>query len=197
LDFLFELFAEYDERDAIASNDKVYSYRDLLSEIEKWRDRLENLGVKDHSVVSIFADFSFNSISLFFALIQKKCVLVPLSSAIGPKLEEYLELAQTEHLFDLENFEPSKSYQKREALPKHRLYKELRVVNESGLVVFSSGTDGKPKCVLHKIDLLLNKFKIRRHAKRILSFLLFDHLGGINTMLYALSNGGFCVTIKK
>jgi acyl-CoA synthetase (AMP-forming)/AMP-acid ligase II len=30
----------------------------------------------------------------------------------------------------------------------------------------------------------------------MLSFLLFDHIGGINTMLYALSNGGCMVTLE-
>ena len=43
---------------------------------------------------------------------------------------------------------------------------------------------------------ILEKFKVRRHARRAITFLLFDHLGGINTLLYLLSNGGCVVTVQ-
>src|SRR5690606_3810396 len=34
------------------------------------------------------------------------------------------------------------------------------------------------------------------HRKRAITFLLFDHIGGINTLLYYLSNGGTIVTVQ-
>ena len=40
---------------------------------------------------------------------------------------------------------------------------------------------------------LLEKFIVRRHSLRTLVFLLLDHIGGLNTLLYTLSNGGTVV----
>jgi acyl-coenzyme A synthetase/AMP-(fatty) acid ligase len=44
---------------------------------------------------------------------------------------------------------------------------------------------------------MLNKFKVRRHARRAITFLLYDHIGGFNTMLYQLSNAGCIVTVQN
>jgi acyl-CoA synthetase (AMP-forming)/AMP-acid ligase II len=43
---------------------------------------------------------------------------------------------------------------------------------------------------------MLGKFKVRRHARRAITFLLYDHIGGFNTMLYQLSNAGCIVTLQ-
>jgi long-chain acyl-CoA synthetase len=43
---------------------------------------------------------------------------------------------------------------------------------------------------------LLEKFKVRRQRLRTISFLLYDHIGGINTMLYTLANGGCLITLR-
>ncbi|MCB0365807.1 MAG: long-chain fatty acid--CoA ligase, partial [Bdellovibrionales bacterium] len=76
----------------------------------------------------------------------------------------------------------------------HSIYQKLRDANTPGLVLFSSGSTGKSKAAVHDFSFLLNKFKVRKQQKRILAFLLFDHIGGINTLLYTLSNGGCLVT---
>jgi acyl-coenzyme A synthetase/AMP-(fatty) acid ligase len=44
---------------------------------------------------------------------------------------------------------------------------------------------------------LLEKFKVRRKILRTISFLLYDHIGGVNTMLYTLSNGGCLITVER
>jgi acyl-CoA synthetase (AMP-forming)/AMP-acid ligase II len=64
------------------------------------------------------------------------------------------------------------------------------------LVLFSSGSTGKSKAVLHDFVPLLEKFKIRRHRLRTITFLLYDHIGGVNTLLYTLSNAGCVVTVQ-
>jgi long-chain acyl-CoA synthetase len=66
-----------------------------------------------------------------------------------------------------------------------------------GLVVFSSGSTGKHKAILHDVDALLDKFRVPRHRRCTLTFLLLDHLGGINTLLYTLANGGAVVAVPS
>ena len=43
---------------------------------------------------------------------------------------------------------------------------------------------------------ILEKFKTPRHTLRSITFLLYDHIGGFNTLLYLLSNAGLIVTVK-
>ena len=52
-----------------------------------------------------------------------------------------------------------------------------------GLVIFSSGSTGAPKAILHDLTHILEKFRKVRQQKTTLTFLLFDHIGGIDTML--------------
>ena len=62
------------------------------------------------------------------------------------------------------------------------------------MVLFSSGSTGKHKAALHNFSNFLQKFAQPRSKLCTLIFLLFDHIGGINTLFYTLSNGGAIVT---
>jgi acyl-CoA synthetase (AMP-forming)/AMP-acid ligase II len=52
------------------------------------------------------------------------------------------------------------------------------------------------KAALHDFDKLLLKFLKPRPAFRTLTFLMLDHIGGINTLFYVLSQGGTVVPVK-
>src|SRR5438876_941188 len=51
------------------------------------------------------------------------------------------------------------------------------------------------EAAVHDLTSLLEKFKMLLNRRRTVSFLLFDHIGGVNTMLYSLSNGGCLITL--
>ena len=76
---------------------------------------------------------------------------------------------------------------------EHALYARLRGVGHPGLVLFTSGYTGEPKAALHDCCRLLVKYQHRRHRLRTLLLLLFDHIGGIDTLLQALGNGSAVV----
>src|SRR6185436_18780770 len=82
-----------------------------------------------------------------------------------------------------------------DAAADHPHYQSLRTADHPGLVLFSSGSTGKNKAAVHDVTKLLEKFKVMRNQRRMVSFLLFDHIGGVNTMLYSLSNGGCLITV--
>ncbi len=78
---------------------------------------------------------------------------------------------------------------------RHPLYRTLEQRAHPGLVLFSSGTTGQPKAAVHDLQPLLDRFARPRHAYRAIAFLMFDHIGGLNTMLYMLSSGGCLVLV--
>ncbi|MCP4050229.1 MAG: long-chain fatty acid--CoA ligase, partial [bacterium] len=78
----------------------------------------------------------------------------------------------------------------------NELYSKLRKRKHPGLVLFSSGSTGESKASVHDVNNILEKFKNKRHSFRSIVFLLYDHIGGINTMFYNLANGGCIITVE-
>src|SRR4051812_27357527 len=79
----------------------------------------------------------------------------------------------------------------------HELIGRLRAAGRPGLVLFSSGSTGKSKAALHDFVPLLDKYRAGGRATTMLAFLLFDHIGGVNTMLHSLASGGCLVTVDR
>jgi acyl-coenzyme A synthetase/AMP-(fatty) acid ligase len=145
------------------------------------------------SVVSVEADFSPSAVALMLALIEHKCIVVPLADAVGEKKPEFCGIAEVE---DRIIVQPGERVEVRptSAVARHRLLRELKEAARPGLVLFSSGSTGQSKAALHDFARLLEKFKVSRRAYRTMAFLLFDHIGGLNTLFHTLSNGGCIVT---
>lgn len=60
-------------------------------------------------------------------------------------------------------------------------------------MLFSTGTTGRPKAILHDMANFLDRFETPRPTLRTMGFLLFDHIGGINTLFHTLFNRGVVV----
>jgi len=194
LDFLLERFSEDEERGAIVWRGRTYTYGWLLAAVRGWQDRLDDLSVGPGTVVSLEADFSPNAVALLLALIERRSIIVPLTQSVETKKPEFRLIAQVEIRIVVEP-DDSTSIVGLDYRADHELVQRLRVLSHPGLVLFSSGSTGKSKAVVHDFVALLEKFKTPRYSRRILTFLLFDHIGGINTLFYTISNTGSVITI--
>ena len=141
------------------------------------------------------ADFSPNSVALLLALVQAHCIVVPLTKSVEGKKSEFIEIAGGMLSFHLDEHDNAKIKRLNNYRP-NEFYDKLRQLGHPGLVLFSSGSTGKSKAAVHDFAPLLEKFKVPRHALRTISFLLFDHIGGVNTLFYTLSNGGCVITVQ-
>ncbi len=194
IDFLRERFAEAGDADALVWRDRAFSYAYLLKELDDWQHTLEQANVEPGSVVAVEADFSPRAIALMLALIERSCLFVPLSSSVESKKTEFREVAEVEFTVAIDdNDEPVISATGTKA--SHPIILELKQSGRPGLTLFSSGSTGKSKAAVHDFVPMLEKYKVPRHSLRTITFLLFDHIGGVNTLLYNLSNSGCVITV--
>jgi long-chain acyl-CoA synthetase len=196
LDHLFTVFGANPDKDAVVWRDRVYRYAWLLDAVRRWEALLEDRAVVPGSVVSVEADFSPEAIGLLLALIRRSCIVVPLTASVEAKKGEFTEIAQAETVVGVGE-DGACRFRTTGTRVDHELLLRLKRSRRPGLILFSSGSTGKSKAVVHDLVPLLEKFTVPRHALRTIAFLLFDHIGGINTLLYNLSNAGCIVTVDK
>ena len=194
--FFIERFKEAGNNEAIIWKEKIYTYEWLVKQIEYWQEQLPNKGVKSGDIVILEADFSPNAMALFFALADSGVIIVPLTESVAHKRDEFIRIAEGELIIRLKK-DDSVGFELLNNNATHELYNKLRDKGKSGLILFSSGSTGKSKATLHDLSVILQKFKKERPSRRTITFLLYDHIGGINTMLHTLSNKACIVTLNQ
>jgi long-chain acyl-CoA synthetase len=194
LDFLVGVFKNQSGKPAIIWKDQPYSYDWLLDRFFCWGETLRKERIAHGAVTIIEGDYSPSSIALFLALIEHGCVLVPLTKSVETKKDEFTEICQGEYGIAIRE-DDSFQITRLPYTADHEYYAILRQRQHPGLVLFSSGSSGKSKAAVHDFTTLLKKFTLPKRTLTTITFLLYDHIGGVNTLLYTLSNGGTLVTV--
>ncbi len=155
----------------------------LFSEIIK-QAPIDLAQVRQGDVVAIIGDFNPVSVLTLLRLIDIGVVVVPLTVETRREHQYFFESALVDVVID------GNEVKRRVHIQKHEFIERLRKLGHSGLVLFSTGTTGRPKAILHDLTYFLKRFDTPRPALRTINFLLFDHIGGINTLLHTLFNKG-------
>ncbi|HEX7070507.1 MAG TPA: long-chain fatty acid--CoA ligase, partial [Rhodothermales bacterium] len=192
IDWQIDRFGEGADRPAVIWHDQIFSYADLRAAYDGWVERLAGDGVRAGDAVGVVGDFSPSSIACLLALLKLRCIAVPLAWDSRDQHATFCEIAELDWLVTLDA-DDAATVAPQSFRRGHELMEKLRELDEPGLVLFSSGSTGKPKAILHNLQPLLDKFRKPRHSMRTVSFLLFDHIGGFNTLLYTLANLGTVV----
>jgi acyl-CoA synthetase (AMP-forming)/AMP-acid ligase II len=191
-EWLIQRFSEYGERPCLPGNAGTVNYAKLRDRIETYSQELEQAGVAAGHVVALIGDYSLSGIAALLALFRIKAIVAPIALASADETERRLHEAQANWKLQagprlkLTPIEPTG--------PLHPYIEQLGAQHSAGLILFSSGSTGRPKAMIHDADRLLASFQKKRARKhRILIFLLFDHIGGLNTLFNALSTGALIV----
>lgn len=193
ISFLEKVFREEAVNEAIIWNDRSFTYGWLNDRVQFFKSVLNEKAVQQGSVVVLKGDFTPESIALMLALISHKCIIVPLTKAVKNE-GKLMSIAGVEYVFAIDENDKHTFLATGGGSEKSDFYKEIEKRGHPGLVLFSSGTSGEPKCAVHDFSRLLTKFHEKRKALRTLNFLMFDHWGGLNTMFHILSNGGVVIS---
>ena len=189
------------DRCAVVDREVAYSYADLLGEVRRQERILTEGGVAPHDVVVLNGDFSFRSIAALLALYLNRNVVVPvvnltmvatqtIATSCFPKYQVTITDEVSLEPFDGVDGEAAGTFE------------ELRDRGAAGLVLLSSGSTGLPKAILHNLDALVaeklgGRTRFGAKAPSILLFLLFDHIGGINSLLGVLRLGGTAIVPER
>jgi len=194
MSFILEKFKSFNFKNAIVFEDRIYTYEEFVKQIKDYKNILDKHNISS-KVVVILGDYSFYNLALFFAIYENKNIIVPITSNIKKVQDDFIEESFCQTIIKTD--EKNLLIQNLKITFSHNMIDNLREKNSSGLILFSSGSTGKPKAMVHNLDTLIDSFKDKKEkSMNMLVFLMFDHIGGLNTVFNALCMGA-CLIIPK
>lgn len=194
MSFMLDKFKSFNSKNAIVFEDRIYTYEEFVKQIKDYKNILDKHNISS-KVVVILGDYSFYNLALFFALYENKNIIVPITSNIKKVQDDFIEESFCQTIIKTD--EKNLLIQNLKTIFSHNMIDNLREKNSSGLILFSSGSTGKPKAMVHNLDTLIDSFKDKKEkSMNMLVFLMFDHIGGLNTVFNALCMGA-CLIIPK
>lgn len=176
------------DKPALVDAQGMFSYADLSSQIQTYKNFLDGQ-FADNQIVAILSDYNFYAVALFFALYQKQIIIVPIVSTNSEEVEKRLHVVKPDVVIKIDGMHLS--VERKADNPKHHaMIQTLCESQQPGLVLFSSGSTGEPKAMIHNLENLVNSYQGKKQKKlNMLVFLMFDHIGGLNTLLNTLAMG--------
>ncbi|MDA9430540.1 class I adenylate-forming enzyme family protein [Bradyrhizobium sp. CCBAU 51627] len=195
VDRLVSRLASFGESPAIVSEKRTVSFRELLADSEIWLERLRGEGVGQGTVCGYVGEYSPQTISLFISLMRVGAIAAPLTPAVEHELPRLAQIGGLERVIRFDD-EGHATFSAAFSHGSSPLLDDFRATEHAGLVVFTSGSTGQPKAILHDLEKVLDKFAELRRGRRTVLFLMMDHFGGVNTLLSTLAYGGVAICIS-
>jgi acyl-CoA synthetase (AMP-forming)/AMP-acid ligase II len=186
----------FGDRPALFHQNALSSYRTFVGEIDAWTERLRSEGVGTGTVCVVMGDYSSRSCAIMFALMRLAAIAVPLTSVSTRDPSELMEMAGVQFYIEPDATD-GPIIRARAPQAQNALIESFRPRGKPGLVVFTSGSTGKPKGILHDFERVMRKFVQQRAGWRTVLFLMFDHFGGMNTLLSTFAYGGVGVCLEQ
>jgi len=195
LQFLIDRLAEAPERVAFADRGRPYTYGTLLADVAAADAALGRRGIGPGDCVVLVGDYSPGIVGLLLALARRGCVVAPLTPASVIEREAVVRLSEASWVIAFGGSLADATFEPTGRRAEHPLLRGLAARGAPGLLLFSSGSTGAPKAILHDLARVAEKFRRRPPPMVAIAFLMLDHFGGVNTILSIASGLGTVVTV--
>ena len=188
LAYLFKKFKSYKSNCCLINNNNSYSYCDLYDLINKYNNFYKKNNIHDNDIIFFESKLTINSLALFLLLLNNKNIVIPINIKSKLNRKEIYKIVQPTIIL---KFNGQKIELERTNFNKpNPLLKNLQLKKKSGIILFTSGTSGPPKAILHDTEKILKSYKSTGRKHITFLFMSHDHIGGLNTIFYNLFNGG-------
>jgi long-chain acyl-CoA synthetase len=195
VDTVLARMQRYGASPAVFWRNQELSYDQFLDLVIAWDARLPEMGITAGTVCAVISDYSPQTAALFFSMMKAGSIAVPFLRQTTQSLDHFMEIAAVEVVVRIDAED--------EARVEHRVVREpaalvasFRERRSPGLIVFTSGSTGAPKGILHDAERVMRKFTSERPGWRTVLFLMMDHFGGFNSLLAAFAYGGAAVCLE-
>jgi long-chain acyl-CoA synthetase len=180
---------------ACAWREDVRTYGDLLHAVDHFTTAFAATNVGAGDTVAVVADYSPNMIAAQVALLERGAVTVPLPPSLHSQdRTAKMSLAHAGHVLSIDE-DDAWTLEPGPGGDRSHLIDVLLKRGHGGFVVFTSGTTGEPKAVLHDFHQFSRKFETPRRGNITVAIFTPDHLAGVNTLFYALYNHSLFVCV--
>ena len=189
---LFFRLSAYSAKPALAGPWGVVTYAELAGLVAKARASLAQLRLDRPTAFGLVGEHGPASTAWLLALAEAGHFVAPLAGNAAEHPAR-LALVNAQWVVVAEACE-WKLLPRVDEPAAHPLFRRLAEQGAPGLVLFSSGTAGAPKAMVHDLGRLLASYAERRESDLpVLALLGFDHIGGLNTLFGALAAGALLV----
>lgn len=201
MNWIKERFQQFAHRPIAINASGTVTYAEFTRKIGYWQVALDQWNIRAGDRVGLVSDYHIDTVALLQALMERGCVVIPLSEDDHSLFEERLATTCATKLIAVPSqgeISPDtaqcRDLQAGDA-PVHPLMEPMITRGEPGFVIFTSGSTGKGKAVLLDYGRMVRKYQDKvRGSFRTLLFLKLDHIGGLNTLFSVIFNGGTIVT---
>lgn len=204
IQWLIDRFDGFGEAEAIVSGRTVWTYSHLVSIIHQRSRSFQKMGVRQgHLVILETPDYSPEAVAALWAFWNLGAIVLPLTDAQPMRRDVCVRILKQGWICRIGKDLVDGQTDCISVLPfgnetqTNDLIGKLQILGHPGLILITSGTTAEPKAALHDLTNLLEKFRKPRQPARTLGFLMFDHMGGIDTMAYAMASGGTLVLLPS
>ncbi|WP_412560157.1 ANL family adenylate-forming protein [Winogradskyella sp. MIT101101] len=167
-----------------------YSFDELSQQVNKFKVSVNNI-FKQHDRVLLYSDYTFHSVALLICLAEFPINVIPLVKTTESEYQDKLQSVSPHYILSFNGDNELNINPYSDTDDTKDSFNEVTSKGDTGIVLFSSGTTGKPKVMIQNFTELIKSIKPPRRQKSLVFILLlmFDHIGGINTLLNCLISG--------